>query len=75
LPKLPVLSAAEIVRALERLGFAQVRQRGSHIILKKRVFEGSVGCIVPAHKVVAAGTLRGILRQAKVEPDDFLKML
>lgn len=31
-PKFPVVSGAEAVRALERLGFSVIRQRGSHII-------------------------------------------
>lgn len=75
MPKLPVLSSSEIIRALERLGFRLVRQRGSHIILKKTSFEGAVGCVVPAHRVVAVGTLRSILRQAKVSPDEFMNLL
>jgi len=33
MPRLPRVSGAEAIRALERLGFAQVRQRGSHVIL------------------------------------------
>ena len=33
MPRLPVVSGREVVRALERLGFAQVRQRGSHVTL------------------------------------------
>lgn len=35
MPKLPRVSSTEAIRALERLGFIQVRQRGSHAILKK----------------------------------------
>jgi predicted RNA binding protein YcfA (HicA-like mRNA interferase family) len=60
---------------LERLGFAQVRQRGSHVVLKKQVSEGEVGCVVPLHRELAIGTLRGILRQAKVTPDEFMENL
>jgi predicted RNA binding protein YcfA (HicA-like mRNA interferase family) len=67
-PKLPHLSGAEIIRSLERLGFTQIRQKGSHIILRR----GSIGCVVPLHREVKVGTLAGILRQAGVTPDEFI---
>jgi predicted RNA binding protein YcfA (HicA-like mRNA interferase family) len=52
-----------------------VRQRGSHVILKKDTPEGALGCAVPLHKELALGTLHGILRQARVAPDEFLEKL
>lgn len=73
--KLKRVSGREAIRALEKLGFAQVRQRGSHVVLKKSTPEGAVGCTVPLHRELAIGTLRGILRQAKVTPEDFMKNL
>ena len=75
MPKLKPLSGAETVRALERLGFIQARQRGSHVVLKKQTPEGAIGCSVPLHRELAVGTLRGILRQIKVEPDEFMASL
>jgi len=69
------VSGEEAINALERLGFVRVRQRGSHAVLKKDIPEGSVGCVVPLHRELAIGTLRGILRQAKVTPDDFMDNL
>lgn len=48
MPSLPVISGSEAVRALQRLGFAVVRQRGSHVILRK----GSQGCVVPNHREI-----------------------
>jgi predicted RNA binding protein YcfA (HicA-like mRNA interferase family) len=74
-PNLHTVSGVETIKALERLGFRQVRQRGSHIVLRKDSVQGAVGCAVPLHKELKIGTLRGILRQAKVEPDEFLKVL
>ena len=73
--KLRRVSGEEAVRALERLGFVQIRQRGSHVVLKKQTPEGEVGCVVPLHRELAIGTLRGILRQAGVTPEEFLKAL
>jgi len=70
-PKLPHLSGAEIIRALERLGFSRARQKGSHVVLRR----GSSGCVVPLHREVKIGTLAGLLRQAGVTVDEFLKAL
>jgi predicted RNA binding protein YcfA (HicA-like mRNA interferase family) len=75
MPKLPHLSGQEIIRTLERLGFVQVRQRGSHVVMKKSTPEGNVGCVVPLHGEVAIGTLQSILKQAKVSPDEFIKFV
>jgi predicted RNA binding protein YcfA (HicA-like mRNA interferase family) len=68
---LPRVSGAEAVRALERLGFAVVRQRGSHIVMRR----GSIGCVVPNHRELKLGTLTGVLKQAGVPPDEFLAAL
>ncbi len=71
MPELPHVSGAEVVRALERLGFAAIRQRGSHVMLRR----GSSGCVVPLHREVKRGTLGGILRQARVDADEFIEAL
>ena len=69
------VSGKEAIEALERLGFIQTRQRGSHVVLRKHRAEGDVGCVVPLHKELAIGTLRGILRQAQVSTDEFIECL
>jgi predicted RNA binding protein YcfA (HicA-like mRNA interferase family) len=71
MPKWPVVGGADVVRALERLGFAKVRQRGSHVVMRR----GSVGCVVPMHDPIKTGTLAGVVRQAQVAPDVFLEVL
>ncbi len=75
MPKLRRVSGRKAIRALERLGFFQVRQRGSHVILKKDTPEGERGCVVPLHRELAIGTLRGILKQADVTPEEFMDQL
>jgi predicted RNA binding protein YcfA (HicA-like mRNA interferase family) len=75
MPRLRRVSGQTAIRALERLGFVQVRQRGSHVVLKKRVAEGDVGCVVPLHKELAIGTLHGILKQARVTEEEFERSL
>ena len=64
------VSGQEAIRALERLGFVQVRQKGSHVVLKRQTPEGEIGCVVPLHRELALGTLRGILKQARVTPEE-----
>lgn len=71
MPKLPRISGPEIVRALQHLGFEVVRQRGSHIILRR----GASGCVVPNHREVKVGTLAGVLRQAGVAAEEFISAL
>ena len=56
MPKLHRVSGQEVIRVLEHLGFVQVRQRGSHVVLKKQMPEGEVGCVVPLHRELAIGT-------------------
>ena len=75
MPKLPRIPGAEAIRALEKIGFVQVRQRGSHAVLKRKTEVGTVGCVVPLHSELAADTLRGILNQAHVDPETFRKNL
>jgi len=71
MPKLPRISGAAIIKALERLGFVKIRQSGSHVIMRR----GSKGCVVPLHSEVKVGTLAGILRQAELTPAEFIDIV
>jgi len=71
MPKLPLVSGTEVVRTLERLGFILLRQKGSHIILRR----GPTGCVVPNHREIKTGTLSGILKQAGVSAEEFIETL
>jgi predicted RNA binding protein YcfA (HicA-like mRNA interferase family) len=75
MPKLPRVSGAEAIRALEKLGFVRIRQRGSHVVLKRVTESGAIGCVVPLHSELATGTLRGILNQAQVDGETFTRVL
>jgi predicted RNA binding protein YcfA (HicA-like mRNA interferase family) len=74
MPDLPHLPGKDIVRILEQFGFVKVRQKGSHVVMKRSTPDGSIGCVVPMHDEVATGTLRSILRQARISPEEFKKM-
>jgi predicted RNA binding protein YcfA (HicA-like mRNA interferase family) len=75
MPRLPRISGNEAVSVLERLGFFQVRQTGSHVVLKKPIPEGEIVCVVPLRRELKVGTLSGVLKQAKVTPDEFIENL
>jgi predicted RNA binding protein YcfA (HicA-like mRNA interferase family) len=70
-PPLPVVSGADVIKALVVAGFVEVSQRGSH----RKLRNGETTVIVPMHKELAAGTLRSIIRQSGMPVDEFLAML
>ena len=72
--KLPMLKPRQVIAALEQLGFAQVRQRGSHKQFKHA--DGRV-TTVQDHKGrdIAPGLLRKILEDIRVTPEEFLRIL
>ena len=73
--KLPVLSGKKIVKALSKVGFIGIRQKGSHLIMAKETPEGKIALVVPVHKEVDRGTLLEIIRQSKLKREEFLKLL
>jgi predicted RNA binding protein YcfA (HicA-like mRNA interferase family) len=69
---LPILSAQEIIKGLQKIGYRKIRQKGSHIRLacaKKR------SVTVPNHKTISRGLLRKILRDAEISPEEFQRFL
>jgi len=74
MPKLAGFSGKNIISILQKsFGFLFVSQKGSHVKLRKIIGNKTLTVIVPDHKELALGTLRSVLRQEDVEPDDFLK--
>ncbi|MGL6095211.1 MAG: type II toxin-antitoxin system HicA family toxin [Fimbriiglobus sp.] len=70
MPKLPVVSGADAVRAFEALGWSVARRQSSHVILVK---DGEVATLsVPDHDEVAKGTLRSLIRHAGVTVAEFV---
>jgi len=74
LPRLPVLSSREVVKALAKAGFIVHHQKGSHIALKR---DGPPPnrVVVPAHKELKKGMLRTIVKQAGLSVEEFLELL
>jgi len=71
MPKLPVLSGGELIKALQKAGFLVVRQKGSQVSLQK----ANHNTVVPLHEELAKGTLLGILKQCDLSKEDLLRLL
>ena len=71
MPNLPGIPGRRAVKALQRLGFVFLRQKGSHAILRR----GERGCVVPMHRQVNPWTMAGVLKQAGITPEEFRKAL
>lgn len=65
------LTYREVRRRLQAAGFTETGQTGSHVKFVKQTDEGVFTAIVPRHREIAVGTLRSVLRQAGILPDDF----
>ena len=66
MPRLPQVSGEEVIRLLQTLGYEVVRRRGSHVRLRKISLLGEHNITVPAHKVLAKGTLSDILSRVSL---------
>jgi len=73
-PKLPVVSGVEIVKALAKIGYETDHQTGSHIILRQKEYPYR-RLTIPNHKEIAKGTLRAIIRQAGLTLEELLEIL
>ena len=73
MPKLGVFSGSEVCRILEQHGFQNIRQRGSHIVMQKRVDASTITVPVPMHREIKLGTLMSIIRQCRVDRAAFEK--
>lgn len=71
MPKLPVISGEDCIKALQRAGFEASRGKGSHVKLRC----GHRTVIVPKHKELDRGTLRNIIAQSGLTSEEFIELL
>jgi len=71
--KLPVISGADCVKALGKIGFEVYRQRGSHIVIVRT--SPPAQTTAPNHKELDRGTLRAIIRQTGLTIEEFTALL
>ena len=73
--KLPRLSGRKVIKILSKIGYKVVRQKGSHVILVKKIEKGKKAVVVPDHKEMDKGTLLEIIRQAGLTREEFFKLV
>ena len=75
MPKLKILSGAEVIKFFETFGFSIDKQKGSHVKIKRLMTDGSRQILtVPNHQEIDRGTLKAIHNQAsKYIPEDKLR--
>ncbi len=75
MPKLPVVSGPEIIRALRRAGFQVHQQTGSHVTMKNP--ETGARTTVSSHggQDLPPGTVRAIIADAKLTVEEFRRLL
>lgn len=73
--KLPVISGKDTIKALEKAGFIIVRQKGSHIRMKRVTSEVVINVTIPLHETLDRGTLKSIIRRAGLTIEEFVGLL
>jgi len=71
LGKLRVLSGQEVCQILSQYGFAEVRRRGSHIVMQKKLAKSTITVPVPDHALLKIGPLQSIIRQSGIPRSEF----
>jgi predicted RNA binding protein YcfA (HicA-like mRNA interferase family) len=72
MPKLPILSAKELVKIFEKVGYSIVRQKGSHIRMYHKTKDSIT---IPNHKTIGRGLLKKILRDSQITSSDLTKLM
>jgi predicted RNA binding protein YcfA (HicA-like mRNA interferase family) len=71
LGRLRIVSGRDVCEILTRHGFTEVRKRGSHIIMQRRLASGTITVPVPDHHEIRIGTLQSIIRQSEIPRSEF----
>ena len=70
--KLPVLSGKELCKALSKLGFNPIRQKGSHVYMQHA--DGRT-TVVPMSPQIGIGLLKRILNETDIDKEEFMKYI
>ena len=66
MPKLPIVSGNKLLKLLKKLGYDMIRQKGSHVRLRKVTGAGEHNITIPVHDEIAKGTLNDVLSKVSV---------
>lgn len=72
MPKLPVISGKEAIKAFEKIGYQVARQKGSHIRLRH---SDKKPITIPDHKELGKGLLRKLVRDAELSRKEFVELV
>ncbi len=76
MPKYRNVSGETVIKILcNKYGFRISGRKGSHVRLSKETPNGKIGTVVPLHNPLKIGTLKGILKLAKIDFDEFVRYL
>ena len=75
MPRLPVVTGRDLIRALGKIGYQPLRQRGSHVILLNQEAERTVPVAVHGNRPLPSGTLVAILREVGLSADELRRLL
>ena len=70
--RLPILSGREVLTALKRMGFKEIHRKGSHVKMKR---PDGRKIVFPFHDEVDRYTLKGALKDAEIDIEEFMKNL
>lgn len=71
LGKLRILSGKQVCEILSRHGFVEIRQRGSHVVMQKKLPNTTITVPIPNHSELRIGTLQSIIRQSGILKSEF----
>jgi predicted RNA binding protein YcfA (HicA-like mRNA interferase family) len=74
LTRLPTVSGKDLCKLLKKIGYVIDHQTGSHLVLRNEN-PPHRRLTIPAHKEIAKGTLRAILRHAGLTVEEFEKLM
>ena len=74
MPRLPVVSGREAVKAFQKVEYEYSHQTGSHIILRSKE-PPHRHLTIPDHKELGRGLLRGLIRDAGLTIEQFIELL
>lgn len=69
--KLKILSGKDVCKILKQNGFIEIRQKGSHIIMQKKIENSTITIPIPNHSEIKIGTLQSIIRQSRLSKGIF----
>lgn len=75
MPKIPRISAKKIIKVFEKLGYRQIRHRGSHIRLWHSDYPKRKPFTIPNHKIVKVGLLQKCIKDAGITVEEFIELL